>query len=278
MVPLGALLLASIAVALGSPSAAGVLQAGAVSAQAVIATLASESPATRMAGGIGETGGFGTTGTTGASTSGDASDNDIGAERQSPPSPPQVVQVRGELGKIEQALRGSMSRMVQSVEDKNREITVAHLEEVKQLLTPHVGSQAVNAVRWPGATHGALGLDDAIAGASGAGNTGGMMLGPGTTGLGVGALDAALEDVVPPILRAGSETAVGSQAPALNPLSGLVVPEYPGRHGARAGSEAEAESEAEAGAVAVKQLTRNPPLVFGKWGDLGPKSKCTLAR
>jgi hypothetical protein len=49
----------------------------------------------------------------GASTSGDASD-DIEAERQSSPSPPQVVQVRGELGKIEQALRGSMSRMVQS--------------------------------------------------------------------------------------------------------------------------------------------------------------------
>ena len=204
----------------------------------------------------------------GASTSGDASD-DMEAERQSSPSPPQVVQVRGELGKIEQALRGSMLRMVQGADDNNGEITDAHLEEVKQLLTPHVGSQAVNAVRWPGGTNGALGLDDAIAGASGAGTTGGMILGrPGTAA----GLDAALEDVVPPILRAGSETVVGSQAPASNPLSSLVVPEYPGRHGARAGS------EAEAGAVAVKQLTRNAPLVFGKWGDRGPNGKCTLAR
>ena len=264
MVPVRALLLASFAVALG------VLQAGAESAPAATATLATASPATRTAhGGIENDGGFGTTGTTGASTSGDASDDDIGAERQSSPSPPQVVQVRGELGKIEQALRGSMLRMVQGADDNNGEITDAHLEEVKQLLTPHVGSQAVNAVRWPGGTNGALGLDDAIAGASGAGTTGGMILGrPGTAA----GLDAALEDVVPPILRAGSETVVGSQAPASNPLSSLVVPEYPGRHGARAGS------EAEAGAVAVKQLTRNAPLVFGKWGDRGPNGKCTLAR
>ena len=146
-----------------------------------------------------------------------------------------------------------MSRMVGTLLLKQKDINMEHLNEAKSFLTPLVGAHVVDKRLWPHWWD--QGIDFALRGLSGASGEGAKVAPP---------VDDSL---VPPALR-GGESAV----------RGVV---------GTAGSEAEAgsasvsqvpQSDVAQSDVPAKSISSNTHFVFGRWGDLGPNGKCTLAR